>query len=111
MDFIMPYVPDAIRKLPTHMDFEGQKKAEKIFQTIIILFAVVGFVWGYICQQFSQTVYILGAGFALSCLLTLPPWPMYRVKPLTWQKPREIKEENEPAPSTQQVSQKTKKKK
>lgn len=86
---------DKIKSLPTHMDFDGQRRAERIFQTIIILFAVVGLVWGYICQQFSQTVYILGAGFLLSCLLTLPPWPMYRLKPLPWQKPRDESHSNQ----------------
>ena len=30
---------------------------------------VVGFVWGFICQQFVQTVYILGAGVALAVLV------------------------------------------
>ena len=35
-------------------------------------------------------MYILAAGFVLSCLLTLPPWPMYRQKPLKWQPAREI---------------------
>ena len=34
------------------------------------LFQVVGFIWGYICQQFSQTMYILIAGFILSCLVS-----------------------------------------
>ncbi|XP_043193076.1 signal peptidase complex subunit 1-like [Amphibalanus amphitrite] len=74
--------------IPTHMDYEGQKWAERLFQVIIVLFGVVGLVWGYSIQQFSQTVYILGAGVALACLLTLPPWPMYRRHPLNWQKPR-----------------------
>lgn len=71
------------------MDYDGQRRAEKIFQTIIMVFAIVGLVWGYIVQQFSQTVYILAAGFLVSCLLTLPPWPLYRRKPLPWQKPVE----------------------
>jgi hypothetical protein len=35
-------------------------------------------------------MFILAAGFILSCLLTLPPWPMYRQKPLRWQPAREI---------------------
>lgn len=31
---------------------------------------------------------ILGVGVAIAALLTLPPWPMYRRKPLNWRKPR-----------------------
>lgn len=31
---------------------------------------MVGFVWGYVCQQFIQTVYILGAGVFLACLVS-----------------------------------------
>jgi len=77
-----------IDDLPLHMDYEGQKCAERLFQGIIGVFAIVGFVWGYVCQQFSQTVFILAAGFVMSCLLTLPPWPMYRRNPLPWLKPR-----------------------
>ncbi|XP_070561628.1 signal peptidase complex subunit 1-like [Ptychodera flava] len=78
----------AFKSLPTHMDYKGQKLAEQLFQAIIVVFGVVGFLWGYICEQFVQTMYVLGAGFVLSCLLTLPPWPMYRRNPLSWQKPR-----------------------
>ncbi|KAL9892286.1 signal peptidase complex subunit 1 [Glossina fuscipes] len=72
----------------THMDFVGQQKAEKYSRFIITLFGVVGLIWGVIIQQFSQTVYILGAGFVLASLLTIPPWPIYRRHPLNWQKPK-----------------------
>ncbi|XP_013776264.1 signal peptidase complex subunit 1-like [Limulus polyphemus] len=91
------------KSIPTHMDFDGQRRAEKIFQTIILVFGIVGFIGGYIYQQFSYTVYILGAGFVLSCLLTLPPWPMYRREPLPWQKPQ-----IENVESTQKSKKKTK---
>ncbi|XP_077998455.1 signal peptidase complex subunit 1-like [Glandiceps talaboti] len=76
------------KSMPTHMDFQGQKLAEQLFQAIILLFGIVGFIWGYICEQFVQTMYVLAAGFLLSCILTLPPWPMYRRNPLEWQKAR-----------------------
>lgn len=95
MDFLFNLLPESVKNLPVYMDYEGQKRAEKTFQVIIVLFAVVGFVWGYICQQFSQTMYILCAGFLLSCVLTLPPWPMYRLKPLQWQPARPYSEDTD----------------
>ncbi|XP_078518034.1 signal peptidase complex subunit 1 [Lissotriton helveticus] len=70
--------------IPTQMDYKGQKLAEQIFQGIIVVSAVIGFGYGYMIEQFGWTVYIVMAGFALSCLLTLPPWPMYRRNPLKW---------------------------
>ncbi|XP_078042920.1 signal peptidase complex subunit 1-like [Augochlora pura] len=77
-----------IMSIPTHMDYEGQARAEKLSRVIITLFGVVGLIWGYVIQQFSQTIYILGAGFVMAALITVPPWPMYRRKPLDWQKPQ-----------------------
>ena len=96
---------DMIKNIPVHMDYVGQGRAEKLYQIIIVLFGVVGLVWGYTIQQFSQTVYILGAGLVLASLLTIPPWGIYRFaftvcnllyytfpvvrsKPIKWQEAR-----------------------
>ncbi|KAK2091270.1 hypothetical protein P7K49_030554 [Saguinus oedipus] len=65
-------------------DYKGQKLAEQMFQGIILFSAIVGFIYGYVAEQFGWTVYIVMAGFAFSCLLTLPPWPIYRRHPLKW---------------------------
>ncbi|CAF0819809.1 unnamed protein product [Rotaria sordida] len=70
----------------THMDFYGQKKAERLFQIIIILFGIIGFIIGYMMQQFSVTIYSVLLGTFVSVLLTLPPWPIYRNNPIEWQK-------------------------
>ncbi|EDW81138.1 signal peptidase complex subunit 1 [Drosophila tropicalis] len=72
--------------IQTHMDFEGQAKAERWSRLIITFFGVIGLVYGAVVQQFSQTVYILGVGFLLSSLITIPPWPLFRRHPLKWQK-------------------------
>ncbi|XP_053214751.1 signal peptidase complex subunit 1-like [Panonychus citri] len=92
-----------LESIPTHMDFAGQKKAEKLFQTLILTAAVIGLGIGYYHEQFSYTVYSLGAGFVISCLLTLPPWPMYRKHPVKWQKRRKetskANKEDEPTSS------------
>lgn len=70
-------------------DYDGQAKAERLSRIIITLFGIVGLIWGGIIQQFSQTVYMLAAGFLLAALVTVPPWPIYRRRPLNWQKPRQ----------------------
>jgi signal peptidase complex subunit 1 len=69
-------------------DFDGQARAEKISRAIITVFGFVGLVFGAVIQQFSQTIYILAAGFALALIITIPPYPLYRKKPLNWQKSR-----------------------
>ncbi len=81
---------DLFSSIPTHMDFKGQDKSERLSRMIVVLFGAVGIVWGYVLQQFSQTVYILAAGLALAALLTVPPWPFYRRNPVKWQKPRKV---------------------
>merc|ERR1711997_1441981 len=97
---------DFVNSIPTHMDFDGQARAENLSRIIVVLFGVVGLIWGYIIQQFSQTVYILGAGLVLATILTVPPWPLYRLKRLNWQKPREI--DGQPASDATKHSKKKK---
>lgn len=79
-----PIILEHLSLLPTQMDYKGQKLTEQMFQGMILFFAIVGFIHRYVAEQFGWTVYIVMAGFAFSCLLTLPPWPIYRRHPLKW---------------------------
>merc|ERR1712150_245867 len=75
---------DYFSSMETQMDYEGQRKAEKTYQIIITVFGIVGFIWGFLIQQLSATVYFVLGGFAFSCLIVLPPWPFFRRNPLPW---------------------------
>lgn len=66
------------------LDFHGQRLAEWIYRIGIVSFTIVGFVLGYIQQDFKYTFYAWAAGTALSCLAVLPPWPYLRAHPLQY---------------------------
>jgi signal peptidase complex subunit 1 len=64
------------------MDFEGQKLAEWLLVRIILAFAAIGFLAGYVQADFMLMVYINAVGLALTCLIVLPDWPFFRAHPL-----------------------------
>ncbi|XP_055343013.1 signal peptidase complex subunit 1-like [Paramacrobiotus metropolitanus] len=68
-----------------YMDYEGQRTSEWLYQRIVLVFAVVGFVVGYYFQMFSYTVGSLGLGSVVATLVCGLPWPCYRKHPLKWQ--------------------------
>ncbi|CAG5081485.1 Similar to Slc26a5: Prestin (Rattus norvegicus) [Cotesia congregata] len=85
---IFPTVNDAVNYARNENDYDGQARAEKLSRIIVTLFGAVGLIWGYAIQEFSQALYILAAGCLMALIITVPPWPMYRRKPLDWQKPQ-----------------------
>jgi len=52
--------------VPAHPRSPGQRAVK---WGCVCVIQTVGFVWGYVCQQFSQTILILLAGFVLACLV------------------------------------------
>ena len=111
LDTLFSYLPLWVQNISTHIDYEGQRKAERIFQVILVVHGVLGFLAGYLTQQLSVTIYTIGVGFALSCLAVLPPWPMYRKNPLNWQPNvvRELEEEKPPQQPQQSGNKNSKK--
>ncbi|KAH8548490.1 putative signal peptidase-like protein 12 kDa [Umbelopsis sp. PMI_123] len=70
--------------LECNIDFEGQRLAELISQVILTISAIIGFLYGYVQQSLEATVLIFGVGFAITLLVTLPPWPFYNRHPVKW---------------------------
>ncbi|PIO57002.1 hypothetical protein TELCIR_21596 [Teladorsagia circumcincta] len=86
MDGIIQMLPEPLRLFSTHIDFTGQKAAERTFQVIIVLAGIIGFGIGFATQQLSHAIYTVLAGAALSALIILPPWPfLFRKNPIVWQ--------------------------
>ena len=76
------------------MDFKGQLHCERVFQVVVILFGLVGFIVGYVQQEFRLTFYFLATGGGVSALVCLPDWPWWNRNPPAW---REVPdEEDEP---------------
>lgn len=95
MEYIWPFLPESIKRIEVHMDFEGQDLSERLFKYILVTAGVIGFIVGYISQELSHTVFILLAGLGISGLVCLPPWPMYRKHPLHWQPASTTDDEDE----------------
>lgn len=67
------------------MDYQGQGRAELLYEVFILVFTFCGAVYAWISQQFSYALYAHLAGFILSCIICLPPWPIFKRKPVKWQ--------------------------
>ena len=59
------------------MDYKGQALAETLFTWIILIYSMIGWVYGYIQQDFSYVFYAWSAGVGLAIVLCVPDWPFY----------------------------------
>ncbi|KAF8040887.1 hypothetical protein BT93_B2952 [Corymbia citriodora subsp. variegata] len=90
------------------MDWQGQKLAEQLMQTMLVAFAVVAFATGYTIGSFQMMILIYAGGVVLTTLVTVPNWPFFNRHPLKWLDP--IEAEKHPKPQPQQPSSSSKKK-
>ena len=57
------------RKTET-MDYEGQKLCENLFFYIILIFGSIGWVYGYIHQDFVYVFYAWSVGMVISVVVS-----------------------------------------
>lgn len=84
------------------MDWQGQKLAEQLMQILLLVFAVVGFLTGYITGSFQMMVLTYAGGVVLTTLVTVPNWPFFNRNPLKWLDPSEAEKHPKPQPQPQQ---------
>ncbi|OBZ81458.1 putative signal peptidase complex subunit 1 [Choanephora cucurbitarum] len=63
------------------IDFEGQKKTDLLTHALLILTGVVSLIVGYSTESLQQLLVVFVAGFILTIIAVLPPWPMYNQHP------------------------------
>ncbi|KDP26790.1 hypothetical protein JCGZ_17948 [Jatropha curcas] len=80
------------------MDWQGQKLAEQLMQILLLVFAVVAFVAGYVTGSFQLMIQIYGAGVILTTLVTVPNWPWFNRHPLQWLESSEAEKHPKPEP-------------
>lgn len=66
------------------MDLQGQRLCERIYTVIIIVFAIVAFLAGYLLQSFTVMLAVFGCGVGAAAVACLPDWPMYNRHPIKW---------------------------
>lgn len=97
------------RKGINNMDYQGQKLSENLFYYIILLFGIVGWIYGYILQDFTYVFYSWSVGVGISLVLCVPDWPIYNRHPIKWLE--SIPDRSEEEETKEETKQETKKSK
>ncbi|XP_075495398.1 signal peptidase complex subunit 1-like isoform X3 [Primulina tabacum] len=88
------------------MDWQGQKLAEQLMQLMLVIFAAVAFIVGYVFGSFHTMFLIYTAGVVLTSIVTIPNWPFFNRHPLNWLDPSEAEKYPKPQPAVNSGSKK-----
>ncbi|EYU42100.1 hypothetical protein MIMGU_mgv1a017104mg [Erythranthe guttata] len=89
------------------MDWQGQKVAEQLMQLMLVIFAVVAFIAGYVLGSFQTMMLVYTAGVVLTSLITVPNWPFFNRNPMKWLDPNEAEKHPKPQPANSGPKKKT----
>merc|ERR1712113_770335 len=62
----------------------GIKRAERIFQVLLLLCAIASCSYAYIFNWWPFTTYGMIAGFILAAIIASPNWPWFNINPEGW---------------------------
>ncbi|RMZ89925.1 hypothetical protein DV736_g2857, partial [Chaetothyriales sp. CBS 134916] len=66
------------------IDFHGQRLAETLSNSLLIVFSVIAFLAGFVKQDIYLTLWTGLAGFLLTLAVVVPPWPVFNQHPEPW---------------------------
>lgn len=78
MDAIISQLQDAFEG---QIDFDGQRVSELFCTILLSLTSVVALVAGFLQQDIHLTMWVGLAGFVVTMLAVVPPWPFYNQNP------------------------------
>ena len=82
------------------VDFEGQKFVETFTVSVVSSTSLVGFILGYLLQDYNLMRNLIFAGILASVVVTLPSWPFLKRNPIEW---REIDDEHPSAKEEEEI--------
>ncbi|KAL4016029.1 hypothetical protein IC575_023642 [Cucumis melo] len=75
-------------------------------QIMLVAFAVVAFLTGYVMGSFRMMILVYAGGVFLTTLITVPNWPFFNRHPLKWLDPSLAEKYPKPQPQEPVVSKK-----
>ncbi|TAQ85646.1 hypothetical protein B7494_g6033 [Chlorociboria aeruginascens] len=66
------------------IDFEGQRLAELLATALLSTTGAIAFIIGFFLQDIKLALFIGLGGTALTFLLIVPPWPIFKRNPVSW---------------------------
>ena len=66
------------------MDFAGQRKAYLFMMVTMWLSGMIGFIYGLITSNFSNTFKVVFAAGCINMLLVVPSWPIWNRNPVSF---------------------------
>ncbi|KAF3629402.1 putative signal peptidase complex subunit 1 [Capsicum annuum] len=81
------YCRSEITEMALKMDWQGQKLVEQLMQILLVSFAVVAFLTGYVLGSFQTMLLTYAGGVVFTALVTIPNWPFFNRNPLNWLDP------------------------
>ncbi|KAG7544241.1 hypothetical protein FFLO_03354 [Filobasidium floriforme] len=83
---------EAVKKqLEGRIDYEGQRLSEQVAYFSLVVSGVIAFFVSFLASSIKFGLIVFAAGYVITLLAVVPPWPVYRKHPIAWLPVRRLK--------------------